>query len=538
MSGLMRETSCPHCGGLHPPGTDACPGPNLAGRTLAGGVHVLERLRLTSQGSLYRAEVPHTGTEVELITLRPDASWSQFPGEKSELDRLWDQLSRARGINHPNIASVKGMGRIPEGPRYIALEALRGELLSEILDARGVLPLEEAVDLTLQAASGLQVAHEAGLLHGSLSPASILVTRTFDNRPLVKLIRFGLAHKTAPPVGGRGSTGYTAPERLAGNSSDERSDIFSLGAVLYHLLTGAPPSGDPGEAELIPGAARPVVSKALEPLPRRRYGTVAAFARALEAVRDESEEQEERAGGGWRGVAAVAAGFGIVAAGFWLLSTSEQPRPQPGSERRVTVSGAAPTAPDRSPRAGNATPPRTPVARRKPEVAASERAEAGVPTARTDSPAAAAVPPENFEPSAGAAAKPDDPARAPAPVASGPADSALGYSPGITDGPPAPAAPSLTRTVAMRLALSDVMRLDIVADYEEVRPGHLVLVLGDGYRTSTALEYNLRRLYAAYVELLQHPLEDPLMELWQNGRKVGEYTRQGLEVGPEYVAPR
>ena len=198
MSGLMRETSCPHCGGLHPPGTDACPGPNLAGRTLAGGVHVIEKLGVTSQGSLYRAEIPRTGTEVELITVKPDASWSQFPGERSELDRLWDQLSRARGINHPNIASVKGMGRIPEGPRYIALEVLRGELLSEILLAQGALSLQEAADLILQAASGLQAAHEVGLLHGSLSPDNILVTRIADNRPLIKLIRFGTAWYRPP----------------------------------------------------------------------------------------------------------------------------------------------------------------------------------------------------------------------------------------------------------------------------------------------------------------------------------------------------
>jgi hypothetical protein len=90
----------------------------------------------------------------------------------------------------------------------------------------------------------------------------------------------------------------------------------------------------------------------------------------------------------------------------------------------------------------------------------------------------------------------------------------------------------------MRLALSDVVRLRIVASYEEVEPGVLVLVLGSGYRTSTSLEYNLRQLYAAYVDLLNYPEKDPVMELWQNGRKIGEYTRDGPLVRPESVTPR
>jgi hypothetical protein len=90
----------------------------------------------------------------------------------------------------------------------------------------------------------------------------------------------------------------------------------------------------------------------------------------------------------------------------------------------------------------------------------------------------------------------------------------------------------------MRLALSDVVRLQIAASYEEVRPGLLVLVLGSGFRTSTSLDYNFRKLYAAYTELLNYPDNDPVMELWQNEDKIGEYTRDGLHVGPEYVTPR
>ena len=506
------------------------------GRTVANGIRVLEKLGETSHGSLYRAESADSGVAVDLIALRADVLGSQ-------LDGLWDQLSRARGINHPNIASVKGIGGTLEGVRYVALEALQGELLSEILDTRRLLPLGEAVDLMLQAASGLEAAHEVGLLHGSLSPDSILVTRTVDDRPLVKLIRFGLAqHGAAPPAGDEGSTNYTAPERLAGHPGDERSDIFSLGAVLHHLLTGKPPSAEPGEAELIPEAARRVISRALEPLPGHRFGTVVAFARALAAVDGESGEPGERAGRGRRGAVAIGAGLGIVAAaGVWLLPGMQQPRPEPISERRVTVGGAPPAAqaPDVSRR--KSRPADAPPSVRKgpsatPKSAVAEVRESG-PAPRRPEVTPTVMAPSSV--SAGPAGVQPTPPKQPAPPGkAGPADSVLGYAPDVTAEPPAPTTRSLAGTAAMRLALSDVVRLHIVADYEEVRPGLLVLVLGSGYGTSTALEYNLRKLYAAYVDLLEYPENDPVMELWQNGAKIGAYARNGLRVGRQYVTPR
>lgn len=95
----------------------------------------------------------------------------------------------------------------------------------------------------------------------------------------------------------------------------------------------------------------------------------------------------------------------------------------------------------------------------------------------------------------------------------------------------------MTRFVPTRRALSDVMRLKIVSEYEEARPGLLVLALGEGYATGTSVEYNLKRLFAAYEAFLQYE-ERAVFELWLDGQKIGEYTRDGLLVGPEYTAPR
>ncbi len=96
---------------------------------------------------------------------------------------------------------------------------------------------------------------------------------------------------------------------------------------------------------------------------------------------------------------------------------------------------------------------------------------------------------------------------------------------------------ALTRFVPTRRALSDVTRLKIVSEYEEARPGLLVLALGEGYETGTSVEYNLKRLFAAYEAFLQYE-ERAVFELWLNGQKIGEYTRDGLLLGPEYSTPR
>ena len=174
------------------------------------------------------------------------------------------------------------MGETEEGAQWVIFEAFRGELLSEMLRARDLLPPNEAIDLILQAAFGLQALPKVGLVHGNLSPDTIVVTRTAGNRPLVKLIGFGqVQHGAEPSASGGESSSYAAPERLAGHSPDERSSLFSLGAVLQHLLTGAPPSAERDEALAIPEAARRVLAKALEPPPDDRFQRVAAFARAL-----------------------------------------------------------------------------------------------------------------------------------------------------------------------------------------------------------------------------------------------------------------
>ena len=98
-------------------------------------------------------------------------------------------------------------------------------------------------------------------------------------------------------------------------------------------------------------------------------------------------------------------------------------------------------------------------------------------------------------------------------------------------------APPITLHPGVRQALNDLTRLGVVAEYGEYRPGLLILVLGDGYQQSQSVEYNLGRLLKAYGAYLQYRVP-PVLELWLNGEKIGEYTNQGLLLGPEFSQPR
>src|SRR6202051_854550 len=124
------ETFCPDCGGYHEPGTDHRGGPPLVGRTLSGGLRVLERLGETDAGPLYRAEYPAQNSEprleVALVILPRRPNGREPPGDSAELARPRNEFRRA-WIDHPNVVALRGSGETPEGLSYLAAELLWGE---------------------------------------------------------------------------------------------------------------------------------------------------------------------------------------------------------------------------------------------------------------------------------------------------------------------------------------------------------------------------------------------------------------------------
>ena len=289
---------------------------DLAGRVLPGGLRVLERLGRTSLGSLYRAQYP--GRPPVALTLLDAPAGPRDPSAvPAPSSRLVQQLQRACQIRHPNVATLLEVGETYDGRTYALAELLTGEPLSGVLAARGALPTHEAVDICLQAAAGLQAAHEIGIVHGGVSPGTILLAQAEGDRPLVKLIRFGLDLDAEAGRSTRSAAEnrYTSPERLAGSAPDEVGDVFSLGAVLHHLLTGTPLRAPLARAAILE-ALRRVVDRALAPSPDKRYRTVASFAEALTDAVKISSRPRRALLRRRRLVAAI--GAALLAAGIWL----------------------------------------------------------------------------------------------------------------------------------------------------------------------------------------------------------------------------
>lgn len=145
-------------------------------------------------------------------------------------------------IQHPNIVRVFGMGRA-RGMLYIASEFVDGPNLYELVQDRGRLEIEEALSIGIRIAQALGVAHDQGVIHRDLKPENVMLDQTGE----VKVLDFGIAKdlnaSVALTIKGAylGTAGYSAPEQVRGQEIDGRADIFSLGVMLYELVTGEPP---------------------------------------------------------------------------------------------------------------------------------------------------------------------------------------------------------------------------------------------------------------------------------------------------------
>jgi serine/threonine protein kinase len=328
----------------------------LLGRTLRAGIRVREPLGDTPVGPLYAGEYP-TGAEVVVLLL------GSASADSVALTVLRQRFRHAIQIQHPNVAAIHELSETHDGLVYVVAECLQGELLSETLARRGALSLEESLDLCLQVAAGLEAAHQARWVHGNVSPETILLTTTDGGRPLVKLIGFTQEPPLGRPGSGRAAdpeiAEYASPERLAGRPLDERSDVFSLGAVLHHLLTGVPPTLA-AEGGRIPEAMHAVLNRALAPSPARRYQTVAEFVAAIAPPVAEVGLLIPEPARARRRIAvpltAAAAALVAVSAGVWLLWGTQRPTAGASTRSRSQESGAvAVVEPDSPPALSSAS---------------------------------------------------------------------------------------------------------------------------------------------------------------------------------------
>ena len=287
---------------------------------LSRGLRLLERLGETPAGRVYRAQYFSAEPSVVVVVLNASSGPRPRFATSRPAPEVLAQLQHASRIRHPNVAGVRELCETTEGVVYAVMEAIPGELLSEVVAARGALPLQEAVDLVLQAGAGLRAAHAVGVVHGNLSPDTLVVSEGPDGSPIVKLVGFtpaALGPGEAPgPSAAAFGAAFTSPEQLDGGAPDTRGDVFSLGAVLSYMLTGAPPTDGP-LLRSIPKHVRSVLSDALAQSPVERFQTVDEFGDALQ----EAMTRLPAMGAGARGPRMLATTLVVLAllAGLWWM---------------------------------------------------------------------------------------------------------------------------------------------------------------------------------------------------------------------------
>lgn len=267
-----------------------------------GRYEIIKELGRGAMGVVYEANDPLIDRLVAIKTINLR---DLKPDEKEEYEARFYQEAKAAGrLNHPNIVTIHDLGE-SSGMAYIAMELLRGNELQNLLKDARRLPLEETLNIVIQVAVGLAYAHEHGVVHRDIKPSNIMVLK--DGQ--VKIADFGIARMTSSLLNTQtgkmmGSPLYMSPEQVLNRPADSRSDIFSLGTLLFQMLTGQLPfSGENAHAVMyqivheapqkpgslnpeIPEALDAIISKCLSKNPEERYQSAQQLADDLRACRE------------------------------------------------------------------------------------------------------------------------------------------------------------------------------------------------------------------------------------------------------------
>jgi len=279
----------------------AATGPGQFGR-----FRVLGELGRGAMGVVYRAEDPALGRIVAIKTITLTGTDEQ----RSLFEARFLQEARAAGsIGHPAIVTIYDVGREAD-VAFIAMELLDGRELRDLIRGGSLAP-SEAVEIAAQVAEALAAAHERGVIHRDVKPGNVMVLS--DGR--VKIMDFGIARLRDPAVKTAtgmmlGSPRYMAPELVSGEPFDHRADVFSLGVVLYEMLTGIAPFRGDDLSQLmfsvvnaavippshvnrtLPSVLDYILARALKKIPDERYASAAEFAQDLrDAIPDVLEAE-------------------------------------------------------------------------------------------------------------------------------------------------------------------------------------------------------------------------------------------------------
>ena len=248
---------CPTCQRSYPDETEFCPRdgtflpapPKSMGPVLAAGLarryRIIRELGAGGMGSVFLAEQIAVGNR--LVALK--VLLRKLLDDPEFLMRFGNEAASTGRIRHPNVVTIYESGQADDGTPYIGMEYLEGETLRQALQSRGAMPVWECAEILQQVARGLHAAHKLGIIHRDLKPDNIFLTRGDEGELIVKVVDFGIAKlldsSTVTMTGVLlGTPAYMSSEQASGMSSEEldaRSDVYSLGIVLYEMLTGRVP---------------------------------------------------------------------------------------------------------------------------------------------------------------------------------------------------------------------------------------------------------------------------------------------------------
>jgi Tol biopolymer transport system component len=309
----------------------------LQSGTRLGPYEVVARIGAGGMGEVYKARDPRLGRDVA-IKILPAAAASD-----AERRVRFEREARAvAALNHPNIVTIHAVEEV-EGVPFFTMEYVEGQTLTQMIPPRG-LSLEELLRIAIPLTDAVGAAHQHGILHRDLKPANVMV----NSEGRVKVLDFGLAKlkevamepeagtaATAEPTGeGRilGTVAYMSPEQAEGKALDQRSDVFSLGILLYEMATGQRPfKGDTSVSVLsailkdtpdsvtglrpdLPRDLARIVKRALAKDPERRYQTAKDLRNDLETLKEDLDSGEIAA------TASRAAAVGVVARHPWIAA--------------------------------------------------------------------------------------------------------------------------------------------------------------------------------------------------------------------------